>query len=105
MSMLACACLGLTGCWDRVEIDQRGFVVGVGIDAAPEPENEEQQAKKGKKYRGTYQIIKPSGLSSTTGGKGGGGGQDTHFDITVEEDSLPAITSRISTRVGRSPFF
>jgi spore germination protein len=102
--MLACTCLSLAGCWDRVEIDQRGFVVGVGIDAAPQPEDEEQ-TKKGKVYRGTYQIIKPSGLSSSIGGKGGGGPQDTHLDITTEEDSLPAITSRISTMVGRSPYF
>jgi spore germination protein len=103
--MLACASLSLAGCWDRVEIDQRGFVVGVGIDAVPEPEDEEQTQKKRKNYRGTYQIVKPSGLSSTTGGMGGGQPQDAHLNISTEEDSLPAITSRISSMVGRSPYF
>lgn len=101
--MLACASISLVGCWDRVEIDQRGFVVGIGIDPASAPEDEEQGPQKARTYRGTYQIIKPSGLSSAS--KGGGGAQEAHLDITVDENSLPAITSRISTRVGRSPYF
>jgi spore germination protein len=103
--MLACVCFSLAGCWDRVEIDQRGFVVGVGIDLVPEPEDEEQSQKKSNTYRGTYQIVKPSGLSSTNGGTGGGQPQDAHLNISTEEDSLPSITSRISSMVGRSPYF
>ncbi len=105
-AVLVSVCLSLAGCWDRVEIDQRGFVVGVGVDAAvPEPEGEEQSQKKSKAYRGTYQIVKPSGLSSTAGGMGGGKPQEAHMNITTEEDSLPSITSRVSSMVGRSPYF
>ena len=32
----------LTGCWDKVEINNRGFVIGLGIDKLKEEEKGEQ---------------------------------------------------------------
>jgi len=99
--------LNLSGCWDRVEIDQRGFVVGVGIDRPPQEEDDSENGRTSMRYRGTYQIIKPRGLSSTggSGGMSGAGQKDTYMNIAAEENSIPAITSKISSMVGRSPYF
>jgi spore germination protein KC len=53
--------MGLTGCWDRVEVNDVAFVSGTAVDL----EN--------KQYRVTTQIPLPSQLGGI-GGSGGGGG-------------------------------
>ncbi|MFD0692869.1 Ger(x)C family spore germination protein [Paenibacillus sp. GCM10027628] len=97
---LSCFILFATGCWDRVEIDQRGFVVGVAIDLAlPNSKH---------KYFGTYQIVVPGGLKQTTSGPAGGGGSTSgkaYFNISTTENSMPALAGRISTKTSRSPYF
>jgi len=114
LTLLVFGCVHLAGCWDRVEIDQRGFVVGVGIDMPAEQEDAADSQDTSLRYRGTYQIIKPSGLASTNGGSSGStsgsgsgsrGQQEASFNISAEEASLPAISARISTIAGRSPYF
>ncbi|MZQ81947.1 Ger(x)C family spore germination protein [Paenibacillus sp. 5J-6] len=107
--ILCTLCLGctlsiLTGCWDRVEINQRGFVVGVAIDK-PERDNSKNI------YKGTYQMIVPGGLKQSSGSTTGQSNNmnphagQAYFNIATTENSMPAIASRISGRTSRTPYF
>ncbi|MBP1961511.1 Ger(x)C family spore germination protein [Paenibacillus aceris] len=97
----SCTLTLLTGCWDRVEINQRGFVVGVAID---KPEGESKST-----YKGTYQMVVPGGLklssanSSSTNNNPHAG--QAYFNISTTEHSMPSIAARISSRTSRSPYF
>lgn len=103
------ACAMLTGCWDRVEIDQRGFVVGVAIDK-PTTGKEAHDGHSADRYRVTYQIVIPSAMkqsSGKSGGAGSGSGSGSgkaYFNITAQERSLSALTAKMSLRTSRQPF-
>ncbi|TCM95916.1 spore germination protein [Paenibacillus sp. BK033] len=110
----------LSGCWDRVEIDQRGFVVGVGIDEPDKKEDEKQgnniqdddkQAQdnqsgpsKRQTFKVVYQIVMPAGLS-TNKSDGGAGGGKAYFNMAVEENAMATSMSKLSQRLSRAPFF
>lgn len=34
--VVCCLCLLLAGCWDEVNIEERGFVIGLALDLADE---------------------------------------------------------------------
>lgn len=53
--MVLISVLLVTGCWDKIEIDKRAFVIGMGIDKFEAPKKEE---KKGEQEKGKPQ--KPS---------------------------------------------
>nr|WP_239483893.1 Ger(x)C family spore germination protein [Paenibacillus rhizolycopersici] len=96
--MLTLLILATTGCWDRVEIEERGFVVGAGIDIA-----EEEQAEKGK-YLLTFQFVVPSGLQSKeSGGKGGSKGE-AYFNLTSAGNTMFTAARNMSYRTSRSPY-
>lgn len=101
---LGCTLSLLTGCWDRVEINQRGFVVGVAIDK-PETDNSKNL------YKGTYQMIVPGGLKQSSGSSSGQSNSinphagQAYFNISTTENSMPAIAAKISGRTSRSPYF
>ncbi|MDH6425782.1 Ger(x)C family spore germination protein [Paenibacillus sp. FSL R7-0048] len=54
--------LVLSGCWERNELNEIAFVLGIGID----------KAEKG--YTVSMQVVIPSAISSQTNGGGGGSG-------------------------------
>ncbi|WP_186375534.1 Ger(x)C family spore germination protein [Paenibacillus xylanexedens] len=60
LALILCASL-LTGCWDREEINDIAFVIGIAVD------------KEGEDYRSSLQIALP-GQSGASGSEGGGGG-------------------------------
>ncbi|QHT59531.1 Ger(x)C family spore germination protein [Paenibacillus lycopersici] len=105
----ACAALllALTGCWDRVEIDKRGFVVGVALDTAEQTGSSEKEDVPGTKIRGTFQFIVPSGLKSSSGsaGSGSAGARRSYFNLAVEESNMAALTAMLSSRTSRSPYY
>ncbi|OPA80388.1 hypothetical protein BVG16_06565 [Paenibacillus selenitireducens] len=94
-----------TGCWDRVEIDERGFVVGVGIDIPDEQEQgaaEEGNGFAERDYLVTYQLVVPSRLKRA----GSSGSSDqSYFNITLRGDTLSSLTAKLSSKTSRSPFF
>lgn len=56
--MMTCILLGsltLTGCWERRELNELAFVMGMGVDKA------------GDKYKVSMQVVVPSELASHTG--------------------------------------
>ncbi|KGR80291.1 Ger(x)C family spore germination protein [Ureibacillus manganicus] len=63
----------LTGCWDKVELEDRAFVYGIAIDTA------EKQSE----IKLTSQLIVPSQLS-TLGGGGGSGPAFRNLSVTGE---------------------
>ncbi|WP_312112000.1 Ger(x)C family spore germination protein [Brevibacillus reuszeri] len=104
----------LSGCWDQVQIEERGFVVGVAIDAprsnqAEKKANQEAPDKpKGKqRFLLTHQLVIPGGLIS--GSQGISGGQNTtdeaFLNLVSEGDSLLEISRELATRTSRTPFY
>lgn len=67
----------LSGCWQRAELNETAFVIGMGID----------KAEKGMGYKVTLQIVIPSSISSqATGGSGGGA-----VPIVTTTETVPTI--------------
>jgi spore germination protein len=110
--IIASIMLLLTGCWDRVEIEERGFVIGVAIDVPKEEEveekaeQEEDNKPKGKqRFLVTYQFVIPGMLGGSGSGGGAGGNGDAFVNITSEGDTLFEITREMATRASRTPYF
>lgn len=96
------------GCWDRVEIDERGFVIGVAIDTPGEDGTEEKsglpdRAIGEKRFKVTYQFVSPRAIQSS--GKGGGESGKAFYNVTAEGDTMETLAREFSTRVSRSPYF
>ncbi|MCI3925109.1 Ger(x)C family spore germination protein [Paenibacillus sp. TRM 82003] len=104
----------MTGCWDRIEIEDRSFVIAVAIDFPdedgkdPEEEKEEEEEKPDGRYRFlvTYQIPITSQLPGGSGqGGGGGGGEKAYFNISAVDETMYSVHSLMSTKLQRTPFF
>ncbi|MBO1579807.1 Ger(x)C family spore germination protein [Bacillus sp. XF8] len=94
--------LWISGCSERKEIEERGFVVGVAFDVAKE--ETESESKRPTRMKGTYQLVLPSALAQQ-GGKSGGGGGDNYININATADSVFAQIREISKKISRSLFF
>lgn len=92
----------LPGCWDRVEIDERGFVVGVAIDKM-EDESDESGQEQDPKFRVTYQIVIPSGLKAS-GPQGEASSNQAYFNMEVDDFTMSKLISDISAKTSRAPF-
>jgi spore germination protein len=96
--------LVLTGCWDRVEIEERGFVLGIGVDSIMETD---MKMEKGKPpidenfVKLTYQVVIPAGLGSPTQG---GGDKQAYHNISEEGSSAFEITRMLAGELSRTPF-
>jgi Ger(x)C family germination protein len=87
-----------SGCWDRIEVEERAYVLGVAIDLP-------KQEKAKRKITFAMPLVREVGASNTGGG--GSGGENkvplTTFDATastIEEALLP-----IQNRMNRRLFF
>ncbi|QOR67835.1 Ger(x)C family spore germination protein [Cytobacillus suaedae] len=93
--------LTLTGCWDRVEIEERGFVIGVGIDL-PEKVDEENENS----FILTQQLVVPGALAGGSSNLGGGGASgDAYLNITSTGKSMFGIIRETSAMTSRTPFY
>lgn len=61
--VLAIAFTSVSGCYDRVELEEQAFLISLGIDQAPK-----------ELIKLTARVAVPSKLSGTSGGGGGGSG-------------------------------
>lgn len=82
---LSCILL-LTGCWDHVELTERGFVMGVAIDTDED-----------EKIVLTAQIYRPTQSAASMGGKQG----DAYVNIRVVQDNIFEAVRDIPTHLGR----
>lgn len=83
----------LTGCWDRVEIEDRGFVVGTAIDAAADPDT----------FLLTFQFVVPNAMQGKSPAEGKGGG-NSYQNISAEGRTLFKAARKMSNETSRSPY-
>lgn len=85
----------LTGCWDRVEIQDRLFVLGVGIDKMP------SQAKNKPRYKLTVQLTESQALS----GKVMNPNISPIWNISTVGSSIFECIRLTATRIARKPYY
>lgn len=90
------------GCWDRVEIEDRGFVVGVAIDPADTDIERKGNTKGKRRYLVTDQFVIPAGLQA--GAAEGGGREKAYFNLAIQGESMMEIAKILTTRSSRSPY-
>ncbi len=85
--ILVSLCGFMTGCFDKKEVDELGYVIAFGLD-------------KGKTnyLKLTFQIAKPQPGGE---GGGGGGGEPPYSNVTVEAPTLYAGINMINTFVSK----
>ncbi|WP_257347418.1 Ger(x)C family spore germination protein [Pseudalkalibacillus decolorationis] len=95
----------LTGCWDQVEIEDRGFIVGVAMDLVEETDDESDKPEGKYRYKGTYQFVVPAGLSQNGSGPSGGGGSEKAYEnVSSTSDSLLEQARNLAVKMSRPPF-
>ena len=112
-----------TGCWDRKNIEDRGYILGIAIDAhSLEKDAEQKPPDKMKEtdfgridmttgkpeYDMTVQlpIVKKSPTVSASGGGGeGGGGESMSWQITQSGDSFLSMEREMESRVSLTLFY
>ncbi|WP_096271701.1 Ger(x)C family spore germination protein [Paucisalibacillus globulus] len=88
----------LSGCWDSVNIEERGFIVGMAIDVAEEGKSD-----------GNYQLILtnqfavPSGLGTPS--QSGGGGGKSFMNLSASGTSIYDIAQNLANQTNKMPFF
>ncbi|KRF28116.1 Ger(x)C family spore germination protein [Paenibacillus sp. Soil787] len=87
MSLSLSALFVLTGCWDRAELPEKGFVMGIAIDQA-----------KGGKISLTTQVFKPTQGVGSIGGKSP---TVSFANITTIDSTLPRAIRDIPINLGR----
>ena len=119
--LLICLCgFLLTGCWDNVEIQERGYVFSVAIDKAyPIPkgfdDNREHKAEKKleefnwqhgePQYAFTLNLPIFSASKQAATGEAGGGATEPSWDITLLGNSFLEVSRHFATRMNFEPFY
>ncbi|MFZ3579650.1 Ger(x)C family spore germination protein [Virgibacillus sp. DJP39] len=94
--LIVCSLLFITGCWDQVAIEERGFVVGSSIDMGEEQQEENLNIKL------TNQIVIPSGLGTPSTGSGE---QKAYMNIAASGNSLFEISREMISQMSRAPYY
>ncbi|MBP2649650.1 MAG: gerAC [Firmicutes bacterium] len=97
----------ITGCWDRKEIEDRGFALGVGIDhvVTTQPKGQYDlpsvtQEFGERKYQVTFELPR-----FRKGEEKSGGGTESHYIFMGEGESMFQIVRAISAKTYFSLFF
>jgi spore germination protein len=108
--LIAMSCIvSLTGCWDRVEIEEKGFVVGAAIDLIKDEEilervKKEAPGKPQGKHRFilTQQFVNPRGFGTA---QGSGADVPAFLNISSEGDTMMEMVRSVAARTSRTPFY
>lgn len=108
---LSITCFIVTGCWDRMELEQRGFVIGVAIDEVEDKTSSEQHASKDQSKRNvtkqrfkiTFQVVVPAALKMAEP-KGGGSTSKAYFNVHVEGRTMQDVLGKLTSQLSRQPF-
>ncbi|HEX6923035.1 MAG TPA: Ger(x)C family spore germination protein [Bacillales bacterium] len=86
-----------TGCWDRVEIEDRGFVTAIGLDIAERGHGEKHPV-----YAVTSQLVVPSavGKNQSQASK-----SKPFFNLTGKGTSIFEAIRDLSSKTSRTPFY
>jgi spore germination protein len=99
------------GCWDRIELEQRGFVIGVAIDEVENKSSSEQQVSDDQsnrkdsmqKFKVTFQVVVPAALKMAEP-KGGVSSSKAYFNVHVEGRTMQDVLAKLSSQLSRQPF-
>src|SRR5690625_1060349 len=86
----------LSGCWDIVNIEDRGLIIGMAIDLAEGEEAAENHLTV------TTQFAVPPGLGNPA--QSGGGG-NPYMNLSASGNSIDLITQKIANQTNKIPFF
>ncbi|MEW9676095.1 Ger(x)C family spore germination protein [Lentibacillus sp. L22] len=87
--------LMLAGCWDTTDIEDRGFIVGSGIDLGGTENG-------GDGITLTHQFVVPAGIGTPTDG----GGDTQAFDnLTSSGESMFDISRQMTEKTSKNPFY
>ncbi|MBP2257712.1 Ger(x)C family spore germination protein [Virgibacillus alimentarius] len=86
----------LTGCWDQINIEEHGFVVGSAIDKANDYSDENMNLSL------TNQIVSPAGLGTPAGG---GNNKSPFVNVTATGTSIFTINRNMVQEISRAPFY
>ncbi|WP_170138831.1 Ger(x)C family spore germination protein [Oceanobacillus chungangensis] len=89
----------LAGCWGKIEIENRGFVIGTAIDLEGKQGNEKYNLLM------TNQLINPAAISKQSSGGGGGGNQKGFINIQDKSDSLFAASRKMRHLTNLIPYY
>ncbi len=107
--LLVLCCLLTTGCWDRKEIETRGYVLGIAIDMAEQADTEIEKEilqpsppTSPRKYKVSFEMRKFRSQSS--GAKPGTGEQES-LVYAAEGESLLSAVRAVNTQFPSGLFF
>lgn len=89
----------LSGCWDMVNIEERGFIVAMAVDLVEDNEN----ANDHNRLLLTSQIAVPPNLG-TPSNSGAGGGKG-YMNLSATGESMYAIAQDVANQTNKIPFF
>ncbi|TBL81122.1 Ger(x)C family spore germination protein [Paenibacillus thalictri] len=107
--MFCCFAIVTTGCWDRVEIESRGFVTGAVIDmeeasASGSQGNDGSNQARTRNFIATYQFVIPGQLQGNGGEDGKGGPGKAFINLTSKGTTITQIDRIMSERFSRPPY-
>lgn len=110
--LLILIAISLSGCWDYMEIERRGYVLGLAIDLADDKDKENKlQIIKPEsdvaRYAYTIQLpVLPISSIRPSGQGGGGGSNESKFwNLKIIGNSLFEVNREYSTRLDYPPFY
>ncbi|WP_163970924.1 Ger(x)C family spore germination protein [Oceanobacillus halotolerans] len=96
ISIYCALCILLVGCWDRIEIEERGFIIGASVDLAENHQNNNQELML------TSQFVVPSGLGAPTDG---GNSSGAFMNLSVTGNSLFDMNRDMAKLTSLTPFY
>ncbi|HEX7064697.1 MAG TPA: Ger(x)C family spore germination protein [Bacillales bacterium] len=97
LAVLSCSLFMLTGCWDRIEIEDRGFVTAIGVDLV-HPGSE----RKHPVYAVTSQLVVPTAVGKN---QSQSGQSEPFFNLTGKGESIFEAIRKLSSKTSRTPFY
>lgn len=91
----------LSACWDAIDLEDRAFIIGTGIDLAEETES----TKKEPEFAVTNQIIIPANISSTTSKSDSQSGDKPFINITSVGKSIHGLDIELSSKSSKRPYY
>src|SRR5690625_3939577 len=86
----------LTGCWDQVNIEDRGFVAGIAIDQSDDKTSDYNQITV------MNQFVLPAKIGDI---EKGGGEENPFTNLSASGYSLSQIGQELSSLTARQPFY
>lgn len=94
---MICMLIVLTGCWDTINLEERGFIIGTGIDLVDKNRDNEQEPT----FAVTSQMVNPLGV----GGTEKGGTEPSFLNITSIGSSIYLMNADFAAKSSKVPYY